>query len=342
MAVFFSSMLASPGMAPLVLSSLLTLPGVLPGVSASTPFYASPQLMVAPAKASADDPATRDKAKGLYEEGRRAYRKGDMPLAVEKFEAAYDLTENAIILYNIGLAYRRLYDESRDIAHLRRAKVVLENFRMELARDSGLGSPDEVAGVLAEVEEMLDEEDVTRQSGGGQDGAEAETKEDPASSDEEPAAEPEGPEPAVHDDQPVDSGDPGRGLKIGGYTGLGLGGALGIGAGVVAAVFIGKKNDHLAALDESVANAQAEGCVDTDTSGVCGDYLDEREALTVNANLAQDRALLGGVALGVSAGVAIGGGVALVLIGNKKSKQGKTAHLRVTPFKRGVALSGRF
>ena len=100
-------------------------------------------------------PAEIEKAKVLYEDGRKAYRLGDMTIAVEKFEAAYSLTENPIILYNIGLAYRRLYEESRDPAHLRRAKLVLENFRLELARNSGLGSPDDVKAVLGEVEDLL-------------------------------------------------------------------------------------------------------------------------------------------------------------------------------------------
>jgi hypothetical protein len=295
-----------------------------------------------PVAYTAFGPAETDEtAKQLYEDGRRAYRKGDMALAVEKFEGAYDLTENPIILYNIGLAYRRLYDESKDITHLRRAKVVLENFRLELARDSGLGSPDEVATVLEEVATTLSTEEKVN-SGGGEEPDENET-----GTEAGPEAEPERPEPEPEPEGPVgaDSAprDPGKGLKLGGYVALGVGGALAIGAGVVAGVFLGKRNTDLAALDQSVADAQAANCGDSETSGVCADYLDQREALTLRANLNQDRGVIGGIGLGAGAAVAIGTGVALVVLGTKKSKAVAVANrLQVAPWGRGASLSLRF
>ena len=150
-------MIVSRRMTNLLVSMLLAAPT----------WAGSPVLNVAPDQES-DIPvvesSSQEAAKVLYEEGRRAYRKGDMSLAIEKFEGAYDLTENPIILYNIGLTYRRLYDETKDITHLRRAKVVLENFRIEIARDSGLGSPDEVSQALDEVETLLGTVDGERPS----------------------------------------------------------------------------------------------------------------------------------------------------------------------------------
>lgn len=309
--------------------------------------------------------ADQERAKAMYEEGRRAYRKGHMADAVRNFEAAYDLTENPIVLYNIGLAYRRLYDETRDIAHLRRAKLVLENFKMELARDSGLGSPDEVADVLEEVSSTLDEEEngaPGTPEGGGPEAGDTEstaTGEDAetqgASGDspaEEPAEEPaedlqEGPEPEV----PGDSANKGKVLKTSGYVALGVGGALAITGGVLAGMFLSKRNADLDALDQSVIDAEAAGCGANDNDGLCRDFLDQREALTLRANLNQDRAMVAGLGLGLSGAAAIGGGVALVVIGAKKSKAAsgpdeppaeETARFQVAPWGRGISLTARF
>lgn len=308
---------------------------LLVSVMFATPMLAgSPVLSVAPADAESNipvvDASNQEAAKVLYEEGRRAYRKGDMSLAIEKFEAAYDLTENPIILYNIGLTYRRLYDESKDVVHLRRAKVVLENFRIEIARDSGLGSPDEVAQALGEVEQLL----------AIVDGDENAREEEAPAELVSPQPKPEGPE--VDEPSPAADPDKARKLKLGGYVSLGLGGALAIAGGVTAGLFISKKKGYESELDESLANAQAEGCTDADMDGICGQYLAEREALTFNININADRAVSAGVGLGAAGLVGIGTGVALLVIAKKKDQE-SGAQLRVQPMgTRGLALTGRF
>lgn len=278
-------------------------------------------------------------AKALYDKGRRAYRIGNMKEAIEKFEGAYELTENPLILYNIGLAYTRLYTESQDIKDLRHAKLVLENFSLELSRDPSLGSAEEVNKVLADIDEQI----AAAESGQTDEGAGGDATETGDVSDE---TSPEGPEPGETTPPPAADGDAGRGrtMKIAGFATLGVGVALGVGAGVVAGLFAKKRSDDLAALDNSVAEAEAAGCTSGDETGICGDYKDQREALTLRANLNGGRAVAGGAGLGAGALVGIGAGVALIVIGNKRMKAsgGAAARVNVSPWGRGAQLSVRF
>ena len=51
----------------------------------------------------------------LYEVGRKAYRLGKFKDAVEKWEEAYALSEQPLLLYNISLAYKGLYTITDDL-----------------------------------------------------------------------------------------------------------------------------------------------------------------------------------------------------------------------------------
>ena len=173
----------------------------------------------APPEAAVDEVAAADRpgapqAAKAYEEGEAAYRLGKFGLAIDKFEAAYQLSKRPSLLYNVGLAYKRNYELSEDLSDLRRAKAVLDNYLNEVTKDPSVGDPGEANTLIAEVEALLK-------------GAEG----------------PEGSGAAQADVSPAGTGeDPGRRLKRWGVTGLVLGGggmllgvASGIGFGVAAA-----------------------------------------------------------------------------------------------------------
>ena len=289
------------------------------------------------AEAAIKDPSAAEieKAKVLYEDGRKAYRLGDMTIAVEKFEAAYSLTENPIILYNIGLAYRRLYEESRDPAHLRRAKLVLENFRLELARDSGLGSPDEVKAVLGEVEDLL---------------TDAETKEEQREREKREAelraqqnqARPEGPaDPEPAPPPPTTDDSAGKPMRMAGIGLIAVGGLAAIGGGVGAGLSLGKRNDQQSQLDTSIAESEDAGCPDAGGS-TCDGYAAQQDVLNSNIDKARNQILIFGAGVGGAGLLMAGGGVAMFLIGRKQAADAKSAKVQVAPTWRGVSITGRF
>lgn len=91
----------------------------------------------------------------LYAEGERAYFIGDYVTAVTKFETAYAKSQLPQLLYNVGLAYMRRYELSKDVADLRRAHSVLTNFRVELERDPTIGSAQNVEELLSQIDRSL-------------------------------------------------------------------------------------------------------------------------------------------------------------------------------------------
>jgi len=64
-----------------------------------------------PGLAYGETPAQR--ARGLFEEGRRAFDEGRFSQALERFEEAYALSGRPELLYNVGLAADRLRDDAR-------------------------------------------------------------------------------------------------------------------------------------------------------------------------------------------------------------------------------------
>ena len=96
--------------------------GLLATLCAATLSLASPVARAAAAPPAAESPEQ------LYEEGRKDYRLGRFQDAIDKWEKAYAIAELPLLLYNIALAYRQLYDVSADVEDLRKGKVVLKNF----------------------------------------------------------------------------------------------------------------------------------------------------------------------------------------------------------------------
>ena len=277
--------------------------------------------------APADDTA---EAKSLYEEGRKAYRRGDMSTALQRFERAYDLTENPIILYNIGLTYSRLYETSNEVEHLRKAKVVLDNFSLELVRDPGLGEfPD-----LEELKTGIEAKIASQEDGGSApDGA-------PAPGPE--PTTPEGPEAETGTLPAPPTQDTGRTLRLAGIGLLGGGGALGVGAAVGALVSQKRYFEEVDALDQAEADAEAAGCPDASNSQ-CAEYDDLQQQLADRANAYRRNIGIFAGGLGGLAVASLATGGALLAIGIKRrNTPAKAAQLRIVPGWGSVSLQGRW
>jgi tetratricopeptide (TPR) repeat protein len=280
-----------------------------------------------PARAMAAD----ESPEVLYKEGKKAYRLGRFGEAVEKFEKAYDLSDNAVLLYNIGLAYKNWYEVSKDIEHLRKAKAVFQNFYLEAQRDSSVGDPLEAEAEIKQVEQLLaaaEEEERERAA------AEAARKEAEAKGEEQEdkTVAPQGP-------------DPGKKLRLGGIIGMGVGGAMVIGGGVTGVIF-GLKGQEFA---DELRNLRAEqedmGCGADSSSSDCTAIAADIDTTKSNGRKAN---ILMVVSLGVIGGLGLAGlaaGTVLYLTGNKRTKawrQGKRARLRVSPTVGGLVVQGRF
>jgi hypothetical protein len=68
-------------------------------------------LTSSPALAADPTPAQIEEAKSRFGKGKELYEKGDKKGAVEEFKAAYRLSKNAVLLYNVGLVYDELGDK---------------------------------------------------------------------------------------------------------------------------------------------------------------------------------------------------------------------------------------
>ena len=287
-------------------------------------------LFATPAPVLAAPDANTDKAKSLYEKGRKAYRRGDMETALARFEEAYDLTENAIILYNIALTYVRLYETSNEVGHLRKAKVVLHNFKIELVHDPGLGD-------IVEVERLIQEIEVKMAAAKEESDASA-----AAPVSVEGSANAEGPDPQSGPDPAPAGVDTGRTLRLAGIGTLAGGGALAIGA--VVGALVSQKNyvGETEARDRANADAEVAGCMDSGGSAQCDEFAALQSQLADRANAYRRNIFIFAGGLGGAAVVAIGAGSALFVIGNKRRNTVASSHLRIVPTRGGMVMSGRF
>jgi tetratricopeptide (TPR) repeat protein len=281
-----------------------------------------------PARAMAAD----ESPEVLYKEGKKAYRLGRYGEAVEKFEKAYDLSDNAVLLYNIGLAYKNWYDVSKNIEHLRKAKAVFQNFYLEAQRDSSVGDPVEAEAEIKQVEQLLaaaEEEERERAAAeAARKDAEAERK----GQEEEAAPVPQGP-------------DPGKKLRLGGIIGMSVGGAAVIGGGVVGVIFGLRGQEFADELRNLRAQQEEMGCGADSASSECTAISADIDTTKSNGRKAN---ILMVVSLGVIGGLGLAGvatGTVLFLTGNKRTKawqQGRKAQLRVSPTLGGLVVQGRF
>jgi tetratricopeptide (TPR) repeat protein len=281
-------------------------------------FAPAPVGAVAFAPAGDDTQAARD----AYAEGEKAYRLGKFEEAAVAFERAYELSGLLPdILYNIGLSHLRWYDVDPDVAHLRKARVVFQNYVIEIQKNPELGDLEEAETVIAGIDDKLAK-------------AEADAKVEPVG-------------PNVGTTEPVDYGpDPGKKLRIGGSVAMGVGGAM-IVAGVVSGVVLGVRGQEF---EGDLANAYNEraalDCQATDARPECDEVNDRIEIFRNNGQQANALAVGLGLTLGGIGIIGIVTGAVLFVQANKKTKAWEQRQLSVVPSwgrgQAGLVVTGRF
>ncbi len=273
-----------------------------------------------PSSAQAAAPA----AEQLYDEGRKAYRLGDFQTAVEKWEQAYDVSDNGLLLYNISLAYKGLYTITGDLADLRRSRAVLDNF-IKVARVDPDIDTDDAPQRLAELDTMI---------------AEAEKAQEP----DEP------PPPTVvtppEDDELLDERgpDPGKKLRLAGIGTMAGGGAL-VMTGIGLLTFYALKGREFK--DDLKRDSDAyddSGCADMPEDSACQQLENNIDTWRENGKQSNLLAVALGAGLGGLGAVALVAGGLVFNEGNKRTKQWERGltQLRFMPTPRGFTISGRF
>jgi tetratricopeptide (TPR) repeat protein len=285
-----------------------------------------PVVSLTPATSQAAEPSRPEQ---LYDDGRKAYRLGRFKEAVDKWEEAYALSDQPLLLYNISLAYKGLYTITDDIADLRKAKAVLENFITLAAADPDL-DPDDAPERLAELDEMIAE---------AQEGKSVV----PDVGELPPPPRPLGE-------------DPGKRLRVAGAATMGGGGGLIIIAGALGAYFGVKARQFSDEVGQ--LNALVDIC---DRGGTSPEIMDMNGCgqVRANRNTARENGRAADLGLGLSLGIAGGLGVAALVAGavvfvqgNRRTRtwegasigraRARVRDLRIDPTRGGVSITGRF
>lgn len=273
------------------------------------------------ARAATIAPASSESPEELYEQGRKDYRLGRFQDAIDKWEKAYAIAELPLLLYNIALAYRQLYDVSADVEDLRKGKVVLKNFLVVAERDPDV-DPEDAKLLMEELDGLIAK-------------AEANTSTTPPDPGDDP---PDPPDPV-----PPSGEDPGKKLRLAGAITMGAGGAVVIGGVVLGVVFAlkgGNFRDDLR--NYQIAEMNGDPCTRSDGAvTACEDAIASARENGRKANLYAGLGFGLGGALGLAA---IAAGAVLFVQGNRKSAawSGRAATIRVAPSGLGMTVSGRF
>jgi tetratricopeptide (TPR) repeat protein len=85
------------------------------------------------------EPAVDDRAAAAasFLEGSKYYELGQYPIAIEKFERAWELSHEPLLLFNLGQAYWKWFEVDPDAEHLRRAKQNFENYDKRMRGSPG-------------------------------------------------------------------------------------------------------------------------------------------------------------------------------------------------------------
>ncbi len=311
------------------LATLLGLSLAVPSVAAAAPrsvpaihtswgsSWGVPSVLAAPDTGKAPEV--------LYEEGKKAYRLGKFAEAVAKWEEAYDKSERPLLLYNISLAYKSLYDVTGDVEDLRRARALMKNFLVLAQADPDVDS-DDAEERIAELDALIAEAEAAAPGPGPKPGPDPDPDPDP--------------NPAISKGP-----DPGRTLRIAGASTLGVGGLFVV-TGSVLGIYFGVRGQEFS---DELRQLQA------DRGSLCDDAPDSTACLQQDANIETARnngrtANLGlGLALGIGGGlglVALSAGAILFVQGNRRTAEwkqtGAARSLRLVPSGRGLVLLGRF
>ncbi len=273
-------------------------------------------------------PIAESTAEELYAEAERAYFIGDYITAVTKFEAAYAKSRLPQLLYNVGLAYMRRYELSKDVADLRRAQSVLTNFRVELERDPTIGSAQNVSELLKQIEQSLAAHDTRKPL------TAKPTKPSNTTSEALPAAACPDPTPAKTIIKPADTRRAGAALLTLGGLSLAAGVASGLGFALKGRQFRGELAD--------VTAMQQQACAGDEMSAQCVGYSQSVTITRANGHTANILAgTLGGglTALGVAGLVA---GAVLYARPGRGDRNDRRARIQAGPSIGGVWLRGQF
>ena len=83
-------------------------------------------LLTAPAAVA--DPASDAQSREFYKKGENAFAMGNYDQAADAFQRAYELSQRPRLLWNLAAAHKRWFEIDPDVAHLRRARAVYENY----------------------------------------------------------------------------------------------------------------------------------------------------------------------------------------------------------------------
>jgi hypothetical protein len=116
-----------------IAASLICTPLMIQG-SAS----ASPLAFAGPAEGAPEDPALTE-VKALYKQGEIKFQTAEYEDALDLWVRAFGMLPDGeqtrgirhALVYNIAGAHSRAYEVNRDPAHLRKAKILLENYRAD-------------------------------------------------------------------------------------------------------------------------------------------------------------------------------------------------------------------
>lgn len=288
----------------------------------SLPVAAGPvSLGVVGLTAAAPQDEATAAAREAYNEGEKAYRLGKFEDAAMAFERAYELSGLPDILYNIGLSHLRWYDIDPELGHLRKARVVFQNYVIEIQKDPELGDLEEAEALIAKIDETIAEQVAADEAAG-------------AGQPADPGA-------------PIDYGpDPGKKLRLGGAVAMGLGGLLVVG-GVVSGVVLGVRSQEFEEqLQAEYAQYNADGCMADNARPECDESNQRIETYRSNGRRANALAVGLGLSLGGVGLVGVVTGAVLFVQGNKKTKRWEQRQIAVRPVwergRAGVAISGRF
>lgn len=131
-------------------------PPVLPASSsgaAAPTDSAAIAAATSPTQPLSSDPALE------YRRGEQAYALGNYEQAVRHFEHSYELSNFADLLYNIGLAHAQWHGLDGDIAHLRKARRLFQNYIKRLAENPAMDQSQraEAEAQVARIDEQISE-----------------------------------------------------------------------------------------------------------------------------------------------------------------------------------------
>ncbi|TPV94775.1 MAG: hypothetical protein B7733_13255 [Myxococcales bacterium FL481] len=274
----------------------------------------------APTVAAAAQP---DDVETLYAEGDSAFANGDYLGAARAWGKALDLMEEnddtnstrAQILVSALSAYMEAFVETRKVDHLRAAARLLERYAQSL--ESAYDGEARLSEAVIEMKRRLEN---------ALESAEEEDEPDDEASGDEADSAAAAPSPS----EPTDAGPPsssGKGLVVAGIVTS----ALGLGAGTFMTISLVQSyqlNEEFRTEDDALQKQE----------NVTQDEWDELAKLHDDGEAANGRAIIGAIATPIL----LGAGIALLVVGARRSRSNLAVVPAIAPGYAGVGLSARF